>query len=209
MSWDRHNYDEQSKCACGNGKIIKHCWQADDDWNRSETGIYSIDFSCSNCDKNYHLEKIDRYSWCPPWKGDGHSTRYYLVPNGIKMPNVIERKSDYDFFNTFEEQIACQFTFQDIQAVVNDMKESKYSTRVKLDNSNRIISLFSKAKKTKALNKIVPSLEAILSNYDSYEWTFEKIKKYREDEEEMISKNEKKIAHVISKSYELDFQRIY
>lgn len=207
MSWDRWTYDEYSDCACGKGKIIAHCWQADDDWNRSESGINSIEITCHDCKKNYHLETIHRYSWCPPWKGSGHSTSYFLVPNGLEIPRVISRKSEYDFYNSFEEQIACQFTYQDIQAVVTDMKDSKYSTRVTLDKSKHLVYLFSKATKTKSLNKIVPALEDILSNYDNYEWNFEKIKKFREEEEVIIAENEKKIEAVKAKSFSLDFRR--
>ena len=146
---------------------------------------------------------------CPSWIGSGHSTRYYLVPNNIKIPSVITKKNDYEFYDTFEEQLAGQYTKTELYDAINDMQENKYSTRVKLNISKRIIHIFSKAKNTKSLKRIVPQLKTILKNYDNFEWTITKIEKFREEEKKTIADNEEKIAQAISKSYELDFKREY
>lgn len=207
MSWDRWEYNKYSKCACGKGKVIAHCWHADDDWNRSESGINSIEISCHDCSKSYHVETVHRYSWCPSWIGSGNSSRYYLVPNNIKIPSVITKKNDYDFYDAFEEQLAGQYTKVELYNAIDDMQENKYSTRVKLNISKSIIYKFSKAKNTKSLKNIIPQLKSILKNYDSFTWTKTKIEKFREEEEKIIADNEEKIAQAISKSYELDFKK--
>lgn len=89
MSWGTYTYDKFSSCACGKGLVIQHCWQEDDDWNRSNSGYTGIDINCPDCASKYHIETITRHYNCLPWKGDGVSQTQYLVPNGLKIPSII------------------------------------------------------------------------------------------------------------------------
>ena len=88
MSWDRFERDEYSDCACGQGKVIKHCWQAEDDWNRYDSDVFGYDIECPNCKNIYYVGYIVRHHSCPSWIGDGVSREEYLVPNGLDLPKV-------------------------------------------------------------------------------------------------------------------------
>ncbi|MGP1405007.1 hypothetical protein [Filifactor alocis] len=203
MSWDRYDFDEQSHCACGKGKVIKHCYREDDDWNRSREGCTGVDIECSDCKLKYHYVNITRYRYCLPWKGDGFYTHEYLVPIGLDIPKVIEERSCF-WCNT-KEEIVCSVTKSELQDVIKDMKENKYSTRVKMIQSKTIIYICKKRFRTKSLNKIIPILQEIYNSYEQYQWNPDTIIKYKQQELEKIKKNEENIAEVISKSYELHF----
>nr|MCR4889172.1 hypothetical protein [Ruminococcus sp.] len=61
--------------------------------------------------------------------------------------------------------------------------------------------------KRRSLNIIIPFLEEIVEYYDEYEWTFERVKEYKEKEKLEIAENEKKIKEAVPKSFELHFLR--
>lgn len=203
MSWDRWDYDEESLCACGKGKVIKHSYREDDDWNRAREGVTGVDILCPYCKSKYHYGSITRHYFCMPWDGDGISIKEYLVPNGFEIPKVITPQSY--FGNNVKERIVCQVTKEELQAVIEDMKSNKYSTRVKMDKSNTIIGICEKGLNTKYLKKIIPILEEILASYEQYEWNPDTIAEYKRQEAERIKQNEKNITDVIAKSYKLDF----
>ena len=87
------------------------------------------------------------------------------------------------------------------------MKNSKYSTRVRLDDSRAIIALVYKRKRMKSLNRIIPILQDVVSRYDSYKWNPVTVAQFKADETKAILENENKINEVIEKSFELHFCR--
>ena len=205
MSWDSFEYDLSAKCACGNGIVIRHILQRDDDWNRSETRCLGEEIHCADCAKKYHIEHLIRHYFCMPWDGDGISDRAFLVPNGIHIPKYKEKR--IFSFSRIDEQIAADVPLKDIKASINDMQTNKYTTRLELGSSREIVLLYQRRYKKKSLKMIIPVLETIIQNYDKYEWTPETITEYRITEEKELSKNNKEIAEAISKSFELDFRR--
>lgn len=167
MSWDRFERDEYSSCACGRGKIIKHSWQADNDWNRSESGVSGYDIECSNCKNKYHIGYIERHRSCPSWIGDGTSREEYLVPDGLDLPKVIT--SSYIQFYSADAEIVSKYSKDTIADVIDDMNLNKYSTRVQLRESKDIIHICNKRLHTKSTTRIIPVLFEILSKYDTSE----------------------------------------
>ena len=127
-----------------------------------------------------------------------------MVPNEINMPDVIEGK--VFFFQRIDEEIVSRLSLDDINASINDMINNKYSTRVKLESSRLIINEFQWRYKRRSLNIIIPFLEELYQNYNNYEWTFERVEKYKEKEKTIIAENEKTINEAIPKSFELHFR---
>lgn len=205
MSWDGYEFDKQSSCVCGNGIVIKHCYREYDDWNRSRSGHTGIEIQCPDCETKYHYDSITRHRRCPSWEGDGFYTKEYLVPKGLNIPSVITPKSF--FYYNHKEEIVSYFTKKELEEVIIDMRESKYSTRVQKDESKLIVSICNKRIHTKSLSKIIPILQEILSSYDKYKWNPVTIAEYKQQEADIIKQNEDNIANVISKSYELHFLR--
>jgi len=204
MSWDRFDYTETSNCACGKGKVTRHSYREDDDWNRTRYGTYGMDIECPECKSKYHIESITRHYFCPSWKGDGVSVRTYLVPNGFTIPAVISARTFV--FSKIDERIVAEVPYDGIKAALDDMVVNKYTTRLQSPYSRQIVQMFKKALKKTRLSFITPVLAEILNNYDSYKWTFEKISQFRITERERIESNEAKIAEVLKKSFELNFQ---
>ena len=205
MSWDRYEFDEISKCACGNGLVIKHCWREDDDWNRSRDGVSGYDIECFECRKKYHVQSIKRYYSCYSWEGDGICTTEYLTPKELNMPDPMY-KSHIQTKN-IDEEIASLFTIDELKSIIVDMTQSKYSTRVKLDKSKRVIRAFNKRRHIKALSKIIPVLHEIVQKYDSYKWHPDTVAEFYRKEDYKIKENRKAIKDIIAKSFELQFTR--
>ncbi len=205
MSWDTIHYDLFAKCACGKGKVIRHIERRDDDWNRSETYCIGEEIECSDCCNKYHIEHVIHHYYCPPWKGDGISDRAFLVPNEIKMP---PRKNEHYFvFSDIDEEIVASLSLEDIKASIDDMKTNKYTTRLQLESSERIVDLYQGRYRKRNLKLITPILEDIIQNYNKYEWTHDKMIEYRHKEKEEIENNKKEIERVIEQSFELEFRR--
>lgn len=204
MSWDRFDYTEIALCACGNGNIIRHAYTEYDDWNRQRDGITSEEIKCDNCSHKYHIEHHVRYYQCHSWDGDGIVDKTYLVPNGITIPNELSKK---DFHFKLDEQIVSQFSLTEISAAKSDMLKNKYSTRLELQISRDIVELFFKEYKRRSLPPIIALLKDIENNYGHYEWTSERLKKYRNNEENQIAERKQAIANIIEKSIELSFRR--
>ena len=205
MSWDRMEYKEYAVCKCGKGRVVRHLYREDDDWNRTRYGCVSEEIECPKCSVNYYIEHFVRHYSCMPWDGDGISDRIFLVPNGSKLPTV---KSERNFiFSKLDEQLVSQLTLTEIARAIEDMKMNKYSTRLEFDASKHIVALFEKQYKKRSLNLIIPMLEKIVQSYEQYEWTPEKIAEYRIMEKEEIEQNKKEIQEVLDRSFELLFLR--
>ena len=203
MSWDKYEYLKKYKCPCGNGVVELHFERLDDDWNRTEIHYEGAKILCHVCKNKYHVEALTRYYSCPSWIRDGHSTSYYMISNGMKIPKVITKKSDFAYFNNLKEEIINKVTKQDLIDVIADMEKNRYSTRIDLANSKQIVRIFYKQEKHKSLKTILPVLQELLSTYDEYKWNPETIASDRKNEKHMIEENEKHISDVLSKSYEL------
>lgn len=206
MSWDRYEFDEIAKCACGKGHIIKHCWREDDDWNRSRAGVSGYNIECPECKMKYHIQSITRHSFCLSWKGDGFYTVEYLTPKEIIIPKPIYKS--YIQTGTINEEIASLFTIDALKSVIEDMVQHKYSTKVQTDNSKTIVYIFNKRVHTRSLSKIIPILQEIIQKYDSYKWHPDTVSEFRQQEDCKINENEKLIANAIAESFELHFTRV-
>ncbi len=127
------------------------------------------------------------------------------MPNGIKIPSI---KSERRFsFSEIDKEIAANISLSEIKESMNDMTANKYTTRLQLSSSHSIVEIYQKRYKKKSLNLIIPILKEIVHNYDSYEWTPEKIEEYREVERKDIEENKKAIEDALNQSFELDFKR--
>ena len=204
MSWDRFEFTEVAQCACGKGYVVRVAYTEDDDWNRSRSGIINEEIACENCRTQYHIEHVIRHYSCPSWEGDGISDKAYLVPNSLTIPEQI---SEEQILFTVEEEIVSIYSCDEIHAVKADMTKNKYSTRLELENSRRIVSIYEKRYKKKRLAPIIDMLCSIEQQYDKYEWTPEKIAAYRDAEKAKIRENEEKIANVNGQSILLEFRR--
>lgn len=205
MSWDRFEYDEFSPCACGCGKIIRRLYQEDDDWNRSRGGCLEERIECNDCKNKYHIEHLIHHYFCYKWDGDGISDKIYLVPNGLTIPKPIEKRSFH--FSNFDEKIAAEYTPDSIKQALEDMKKSRYSTRLQLKTSQVIVKEYFKQYKKKKLTEIITCLENILNNYENYKWTPEKIETFKVEEQDRIAQNAEEIKNTLANCVELTFHR--
>ena len=206
MSWDTV-YDrlEKSSCACGKGRVIRHSYMRMDDWNRTDDGYYGEEIQCEHCSKKYHIEHYIRHFFCPSWEGDGISDIPFLVPIGMSLKHDVSPK----YFNFgLDEKIVSSYEKRNIQAVIDDMSINRYSTRLILNESRDIVNLYYRTYRKRSLPNIIKLLQKCKSNYDSYEWTFEKMQKYKIEEQQRIETNTQIINDTISKSFKLDFDTI-
>ena len=93
-----------------------------------------------------------------------------------------------------------------LEKVIDDMQRNKYSTRIEKKESKDIVYIYKRYYKKQALPAIVSMLKECVANYNSYEWTYDKVKKYREKQRKEQEDNEKYIAEVKKKSFLLDFK---
>ncbi len=109
---------------------------------------------------------------------------------------------------SIDEKIVSSYEKSNIQAVIDDMSMNKYSTRLTLDDSKDIVNLYYRTYRKRGLPNITKLLQKCKLNYDSYEWTFEKMQKFKIEEQQRIETNTKIINDTISKSYKLNFNAI-
>lgn len=107
-----------------------------------------------------------------------------------------------------DEKIVSAYEKSNIQAVIEDMSINKYSTRLTLEDSKDIVNLYYGTYRKRGLPNIIKLLKQCKSNYDSYEWTFERMQKYKIEEQQRIETNKRIISDTISKSYKLNFHAI-
>lgn len=201
MSWERTEYKEVAPCACGKGTVVRLTYTEDDDWNRIRSGIISEKIECENCRIQYHIEHINQNCSCPNWE---IGVRTYLVPNSICFPVRIYEKH---FHFNIDEKIVSTYSSDEIRTVIADMIKNKYSTRLELKSSLEIVLLYESHYNKRRLVPIIDMLKKIEWQYDTYEWTSEKMKAYRKEEKERIQTNEQKITKAIDQSILLDFRR--
>lgn len=208
MSWDYCTVYEQAVCACGNGVVTreKHCKSGD--WGRSEEHIHNEEIKCENCAANYHIEHRNGHHFLP-WKGDWWDIAY-LVPNGCSI--TLPTKPQYLPFEqtrAFEERAIASFTKEELADAVVDMKTHKYSTRLTLESSRELVGIYKRAHNSVKLSNIISAIESCIVKYDTYEWTCDKVKRFREEETVILDNNKKQNDKTLSESFELKFETVH
>lgn len=210
MSWERFGDRlEKAICACGKGFVTRNVYTYGDDWGRYETGIEHEEIECNKCSSKYHIEHLTSFNAYERFRkrSDGVVDTTYLVPNGHTLKIQTEPKGlPFEYSVNFEKKVVALFKKEDLIAVVEDMKKSKYSTRLSLGTSEIIVSMHLKAKNSCKLSNVIASIEPCINNYDSYEWTFDKIQTFRQEEAIILQKNQKKLQQTLSASIELNFE---
>lgn len=204
MSYERM-YDriERAVCACGMGEVIHHTYEDMNDWNQTRSGIYGEEILCPACKGKYHIEHITRTFPQPKWDGDGIVTTYYLVPIG-KTVNLQTKPRPHSF--TFDQACVAKYTKEELSNVVSDMKESRYSTRLALDDSKKIVSAYERRYKKRGLPQIIAVLEKCIQNYSGYNLTHDSFAELQEMEQARITENQKIIDAVLKESFQLNFK---
>lgn len=195
---------QKAPCACGKGFVVRRYYFAMNDWNQTREGYTDQEIKCDICKAKYHIEETTKHYFCPPWKGDGNVTNFYLVPNGDTLHP--DRKYARTFSYAFDDTCVADYPVQVLQDVIKDMKNNKYSTRLKLEASQKIVDKYYRHYKKRSLPPIISALQNCVDNYDSYEWTYDKMQEYLKLQKEEAEKNDKYVADVLKKSFPLDFE---
>ena len=206
MSWERmFERKERAVCVCGKGYVIHTTYTEGDDWNRYREGTYGARIECDECAQKYHIESITK-SYLTS-EGYETVTTDYLVPNGMTLEIKIEpTRLPYERFLNFSENAVALFSKGELQEAIENMRKSKYSTRVSLGSSRTLVELHLKCKRSKSLPKIISALESCIVDYDSYEWTHDKVVEYKEREKLEIEENQKKLQQVLAQSHKLRYE---
>lgn len=203
MSYDRMREETQTAtCACGQGTVTRLWYYEMDDWNRTRDGYSDLTIHCNNCKSKYHIEHCTHHFSQPKWKGDGIRTDYYLVPNGKTVHHTANTK--YFHFNLQETWVS-EYPLESLKEALADMQSSRYSTRLSINSSRAILDDYFRRYKKKSLAPIISLLQECVTSYNSYEWTFEKMQVYKEEEKKIIDENNKIINEVLQESYPLNF----
>ena len=186
MSWDEmRRYIRSFRCACSNGQVTETTIIKENDWNQvREHTERSID--CPICSQKYHLE------------GE------YLVPNGLTISLKLSPSSrPYEYNSGFKINVLGRYTPEEIEEVINDMKNAKNNSQLKLTRSKEVSQLYYRANKRKRVSTILPELEALLLQYDSYENNHFKILEKEKLEQQEIIENKKIYNENIGKCIKL------
>lgn len=208
MSWERmYDREEIAICACGNGFVKRNSYQKDDDWNRYRTGVENERIECGICADKYHIEHLVKHYNCMSWEGDGIVDTTYLVPNGETLNIKTEPESlPFENYVFFDKKAVALFTKEELQAAIDDMRNSKFSTRLSLETSQKLVSIHFRDKKSKKLLNVITALEYCIENYDSFEWTYDKVQAFRKEEASMLKNNRKELKQTLTISHELKFK---
>jgi len=204
MSYERMREDiQQSKCACGNGLVVRTYYSEMDDWNRTRDGYEKEEIKCDACKAKYHIESTSKTYSCPRWKGSGIFTDYFLVPNGKTLH--LKCKTTRNFNYCFKNNCVSDYTLDALKAVTSDMKVNKYSTRLSLADSKEIVRNYQRFYRKKSLPAIIEILQECIENYDSFEWTYDKTQEYNKKLQKELNENDKIISDTLADSYPLEF----
>ena len=186
MSWDEMRTDiRYFHCGCNNGRVTETTITEENDWNQfREFTRFSIE--CPSCAQKFHLEGK------------------YLVPNGLTISmKLCPSSKPYECNIGFKVNVLGRYTPEEIMEVVNDMKNAKNNSYLKLPRSKEVSQLFYRAYKRKSLSKIIPELEDLLLQYDQYENNHYRILEKERLEQLEIINNRKKYDENINKCIEL------
>ena len=205
MSWDRIEYQEAASCACGKGRVIRTAYQEDDDWNRFRSGSFGEEIECSDCSKKYHIEHLVRHFFQYSWDGDGISDTTYLVENGY----TLKHKTSVDSIpvNGVEENIVASFTKDELMQALAEMKSAKFSTKLQLQSSKQIVSLYFKRYKKRSLPRIIEYLQICIDKYESFQWNPDTIKQYHEREKQLAAKGKQKLDEALLHAVKVEWKR--
>ena len=157
---------------------------------------------CDNCKTKFHIEHYVQTHFNSK---EGYVTykKIYLVPNGKTIHLNISPK---DFHFRVDEEIVSRYSLDEIIQAKTDMQQNKFSTRLQLDISKNIVSLYYNYHRKKRLGNIINMLQSIEDNYNQYKWTPSTLKQFRNQEKIEIEKNSKQIESVLNQSYEVKFK---
>ena len=197
MSWEVVSEDiEKARCACGKGFVTRHVSEEGDDWNRYRPKKFGEKIDCEDCASRYHLEYLNNQ------RGE----IAYLVPNGCTILARTEKsRLPFEQFINFENRAVALFTKKRLLDVIDDMSRSKYSTRLSLDQSKKIVEMFYQDRKSRKLANIISVLEKCVAEYEDFEWNFEKVQAFRRKEAETLRENRKEKDRILSLSHRLSF----
>ena len=206
MSYERmHEYLQQTPCACGKGTVVRTYYYEMNDWSQTHEGYENWNIQCANCKLKYHIETITRHFNCPSWEGDGIITDSFLVPFGKTLH--LKSKFNRSFSYRFNDCCVSDYPLEVLKTVIADMKENKYSTRLTLDSSKRIVNRYFHFYKKRSLPAIINILQECVDNYSSYEWTYEKEQEYKRALQKETAEHNQIIKKVLSESFPLDFKQ--
>ena len=205
MSYERMREElQKATCACGKGTVVRTYYYDMNDWNQTREGYTDEEIQCPACQEKYHIESTTRHYNCPRWDGDGIITDYFLVPIGKTLH--LQSKVSRSFSYRFDDCCVSDYPLDTLNAVIADMKENKYSTRLTLDSSKEIVGRYYRSYKKKSLPAIITILQECVDNYSSYEWTYEKMQEYKKALQKETDEHNRIIKEVLSESYPLDFK---
>lgn len=200
-----YEHSQKAVCACGNGYVTRKTYMDGDDWNRYREGTFDEKIECVECARKYHLESISK-SFSTP-NGYETMTKDYLVPNAMTLKLQTEPVSlPFEHFAVFVDNAVARYPKEELKASIEDMKVSKYSTRVTRDSSKELVGLYQRCNKSRSLPKIIETLEYCVADYDKFEWTYNKVMLFREEENKQLDANKDKLKKTLSESYELRYE---
>lgn len=207
MSWEViSDNKEKAVCACGKGFAVRNVCKRADDWNRFDERIYGEGIECPECAKKYHIEHVVKHYNCMRWDGDGIVDTTYLVPNNMTLKIQTEpERLPYENTIRFNDRAVALYSKDELIAARNDMEVSKFSTRLTLAASRDLVSMYNREKKSKKLANVMDAIDYCVENYDSFEWTYPKIKAFREKEAGILEENKDRLAQALAVSLRLEF----
>lgn len=204
MSYERvYDRIETAKCACGNGQVVRHSYMDMNDWNQERSGTYGDEIQCTECAKKYHIESYSHRINQPWWDGDGIVTNIFLVPNGKTLKYTLEPKS---FIFQPNEKVMSEYTKDEINAMISDMRKNKFSTRLDLDSSKKVVSEYYYRYKKRSLPAIIDMLLSCIEDYDSFEMNHSKMIAFRDSEAKQLEENRKLYNETLSCSFPLKYE---
>lgn len=207
MEWETVTYLEKATCACHQGKVLKYEYgKRNDDYYFIKDHNKTV-IECPSCARKYNVQTVKRRNFLlTPENGDPYIETYYLVPQGLEIPDVIYKQADFEFYNSFEEFIVLYYTKAEIQEFIKSLQVAKiYHTKPQSPHARVILEAYNDYYHSKDYSQIIDSLKKILTEYDSFKWNVSEFKDFREKEAEMIKANENEINKIIDESYELKF----
>ena len=207
MSWERMKEKKSTAtCQCGNGKVVIVRYEDGDDWNRFREGILSESIECSECKKKYHIEHIHKHINCMPWDRDGEVDMVYLVPNDVTLNICTEPvRLPFESFTRFDINAVGRFSKEQLLIALEDMKSSKFSTRLTGGCSKTLVGIYYREHKSRKLGNVIAAVNECIAKYDSYEWTEPRVKEFRRKEHNQIEKNKELLKNNMNQSFELCF----
>lgn len=88
-----------------------------------------------------------------------------------------------------------------------EMKSAKFSTKLQLQSSKQIVSLYFKQYKKRSLPRIIEFLQICIDKYESFQWNPDTIKQYHEREEQLAAKGKQKFDEALLHAVKVEWKR--